>query len=243
VVDAVERLGRRRGVVGPARLLGELLHRSRGEPLALDRDDVDRRSRVARGADRVRKRRVAPRLVAVGDDDHDPPRERLARERVGGEDERVVERRALDAVHRDRPKRRVRVDRGRREAGQEHRSRRERGDRDPVLRRLRRDERARGGDRVDERLPFHRDGAVDRDDDALRAAEVLGLEPRDHAAVLRHAGRQRAGRRGLVREADLRERRRVEPLDLGTRRGRAARGREREGERGCDERAPHENPP
>ena len=50
--------------------------------------------------------------------------------------------------------------------------------------RLRPQERLRGGDRVAERLARHRLRAVDREDDALRAAEVLREERADGPAVL-----------------------------------------------------------
>src|SRR5207247_10728651 len=101
-------LGAQRGagggaVIDAARLLGQLVERGGIELRALDRDDVDRRARLAGGRDRIVQRGRAASLVPVGDDDDYSRLERFVGERVRGLDDRVVERGGLDGVALDSP--------------------------------------------------------------------------------------------------------------------------------------------
>jgi hypothetical protein len=132
------------------------------------------------------------------------------------------------AVDPQRAERRVGVRRRRREAGQHHRLGRERRNGDAVERQLRAQEGLRGCDCVSERLPLHRPRPVDGEHDALRPAEVLGLEPADGPAVLGQLRRQRDRRRADEGQPHPWVRGRVDVGDLDGRRRRrdsAERGR------------------
>ena len=228
-VNLGQGLARGRAVVGAAGLLGELLQRRRREERALDRNRVDGDARILRGAGCVGQRRLAHGLVAVRHEDDHAGRQGLSRERASRQDDCVPERRALDRVDREGPKRRVGVDRGRREARQRNRLRRKRRDRDPVGGGLRFDEGACRGGCVGKWLAAHRPRAIDHEHDALRPPEVLGRDPCRCLPVLGEL--RRADGRSIRDDADLdgRIRARVDGLHLHARRG--ERRQEESGER------------
>ena len=221
--DRVVDLGQdgRRGsaVIRAASVLGQALKRLRVEPVALDADHVHVDSRLLGGRDGVVQRSFALGLVAISDEDHDPRRERLSRQHVRRQHDRVVHLRSHHRVDRDAPERRIGVDRRRREARQRDNARCIRGHSDSIFRRLCGDKGACGRRSVGERLAEHRLRAVDRDDDALRRAEVRGRETGDGRTVLGQP-RGRRGRRGRDDgHADARELSGVDRFDLPGREG------------------------
>ena len=106
---------------------------------------------------------------------------------------------------------------------------------------LDRDEGARRGRRVCERRAAHRLRAVDREDDALDAPEVHGLDAGHRYAVLLEAGAT-ATRRRDDSDPHLRVTRRVDAGDADSSDG-GSRERERRGSRRLEGHPPHYRPP
>ena len=238
-VDRAQLPARAGPAVGAARGAGERLQRSGVEPRALDRHHVDGHARLARDRDRVLERRGASGLVAIGDRDQHATGIGLVAERPGRLHEAVVESRALLRVDREARQRGLRVGGRGREPGQEHRRGRERGRGHAVVSLLRPQESLRGGDRVAEGLALHRLRAVDREDDALGAAEVLREQRVDGPAVLEQLRglRGRRGRHDACADRGVCARVDALQLDAGARRAGEEEGRS---ERRTDDRvAPH----
>jgi hypothetical protein len=158
----------------------------------------------------VGQRDLARDVLAVGEQDDYARAAVLAAERVRGELQRVVERRPVVLVDRERAQRVVRLGGRGRERAQLHRPRAERDHGDAVGGRLRVQELPRRGECVVELRARHRARAVDRDHHAFRGGEVHGVQADDLPAVLGHRRRRGSGRRGDHGDAHRREAARVD---------------------------------
>ena len=230
-VDLRECSARSGAVVGAVRAVGERLQGGRVEVRPLDPDRVDGRSRPARRRDGRVERGVTRDVAAVREHDDHTAGEWARAQRQRGLDDRVVERGARAAGDCERTEHSFCLGRRRREPGELHGAIAECDHRDPVGRVFAMHERTRGGLRVRERLTGHRARVVDRDHEALRVAQVDGVEAAHRHAVLGQARRLRRVRLRDDVEDDVGVAGGVDPGDSQrrARRCRCRRGEDRKG--------------
>ncbi len=194
-----------------------------------------------RRSDGVAERAAARDVGTVGDDDDRPARPVILRQPVGGEHDRVVERRSGLGIDGEVGDLVASLRGSRRDPGQRDGRAAEHDDADVVVRPGARGELLHGGNRVVERTPTHRLRAVDRNHDALGLTQVDRLGAPDRPAVLGQMRRRRADGRH-VRDAQRRERARVDSLDPRSG-SRDRRGEECREQGNADERPLHSKPP